>query len=227
VEYIAQQRGLNSATGYLDSLETLTDDEDALDLISRVRINILYDSSRVQEAKMLTDTYEDRFADDEESKEWVRNMRYDLNYLVPGVKAPDFDLITLDGDSVSNGSLSGNPFLLEITPLASGLYQQEYDRLVAIHEVYKNYGLQIITVPLDESEVTIEAFYETRGSHWPAARPDSYNVQELIEKFNIQQVPTWILIDGNGDVVKKYVSDEIEDIIQGLGNVFSNPNDAS
>ncbi|MFN1834343.1 TlpA family protein disulfide reductase [Balneola sp. MJW-20] len=226
-EYVSNVRGLEGAVSYLDSLEQLTQIDRTKELISRVRISLLYDSAEVKRAKELTDVYEKQYANSEEARQWVKNIRYDLNYLAPGVRAPEFNFITMDGDTLSNESLNGRAFVLEITPLAAGEYQREYDRMIAIHEVYKNYGLEIITVPLDESEVTVEAFYETRGQHWPTAKLGTFDVQELIQEFNIQQVPTWLLVDQNGEVVKKYVRSEIKDIIQGLGTVFSNSNDAS
>lgn len=225
--YIAQARGFEAASNYLDSLSQISTNDDIREFIHRDKIQFYFDSSRVREAKSLLDTYEQDYSEKSSSKKWARRIRYDLNYLAPGVTAPDFSFVTMEGDTIDNEALKGTTYILEISPLANYEYQNDYDRTLIINEIYKNYGLQIFTIPLDQSEVTINAFFEERRKAWPIAQLGTFDVQQIIQKFNVIQIPTRILVDKNGVVIRKYERGEFSDVIQGLNSAFRDVNSPS
>lgn len=225
--YIAQNKGFDAASGYLDSLIKISENEEVTEFIVRDKIQMYFDSSRIKEAKDLLDNYEQDYSDSPSSKKWIRRIRYDLNYLAPGVTAPDFSFITMEGDTVSNEKLKGSTYIIEITPLANFEYQNDYDRTMVISEIYKNYGLNIFTIPLDQSEVTVNAFFDERRKAWPVAKLGSFDVQDVIQKFNVVQVPTRILIDKDGVVIRKYERNEFSEVIQGLNRTFNDSNSPS
>lgn len=220
--YIAEVKGFEAASNYLDSLAQIAEEDMTREVVVRDKIKMYFDSSRVKQAKMLLTNYEQDYADNPASKKWARRIRYDLNYLAPGVQAPEFSFITMNGDTVNNSKLTGSTYILEISPLANAEYQNDYDRTLIIHEIYKNYGLKIFTIPLDQSELTIEGFFEERRKVWPVAKLGSFDVQDIIQKFNVVQVPTRFLIDENGVLIRKYERGEFEDVIQGLNKAFRN-----
>jgi peroxiredoxin len=224
--YIAKTKGFYAASRYLDSLAEISNDEMISEIVKRDKIQMYFDSSRVDEAKVLLTDYEDEYSSSS-SKKWVRRIRYDLNYLAPGVTAPDFSFITLDGDTISNQSLKGDVYILEISPLANAEYQNDYDRTMVIHEIYKNYGLKIFTIPLDQSELTVEGFFEERRKAWSVAKLGSFDTQDVLQKFNVDQVPTRLLIDKNGVLIRKYERNEFEEVIQGLNQAFKENNSPS
>ncbi|MDR9419082.1 peroxiredoxin family protein [Gracilimonas sp.] len=224
--YVAEQEGFDAASAYLDSLSEISQSESAKEIVMRDKIRMYFDSSRVKDAKQLLSTYENEFSSPS-SERWAKTIRYDLNYLAPGVEAPDFTFVTIEGDTVSKKSLDGSTYILEISPLANYEYQDDYDRTLVIHEIYKNYGLKIFTIPLDQSEVTVNAFFEERRKAWPVAQLGSFDVQEIIKKFNVVQVPTRLLIDKNGELIRKYERDEFDEVIQGLNRALRNSNSPS
>lgn len=225
--YISESRGFDAASNYMDSLAKITDNEIIVEAIQRDKIRMYFDSSRVREAKDLLNTYEQNYKDKSSSQKWARRIRYDLNYLAPGVEAPNFSFVTMEGDTVNNQALEGSTYILEISPLANLQYQNDYDRTLIIHEIYKNYGLKIFTIPLDQSEITINAFFQERRKVWPVAKIGSFDVQQIIQKFNVVQVPTRFLIDEDGVLIRKYSGAEFEDVIQGLNKAFSDNNSPS
>ncbi|MFP8489040.1 peroxiredoxin family protein [Gracilimonas sp. Q87] len=225
--YIAQSEGFDEASDYLDSLIRISENEEVTEFIVRDKIQMYFDSSRIKEAKDLLDNYEQDYSDSPSSKKWIRRIRYDLNYLAPGVTAPDFSFVTMEGDTVSNEKLKGSTYIIEITPLANFEYQNDYDRTMVISEIYKNYGLNIFTIPLDQSEVTVNAFFDERRKAWPVAKLGSFDVQDVIQKFNVVQVPTRILIDKDGVVIRKYERNEFSEVIQGLNRTFNDSNSPS
>ena len=141
--------------------------------------------------------------------------------LTPGLPIPEFEFITSEGDTVNNTSLLGNPYILEFTLMANPLYQQQYDESTVIFQLYNTEGLQYFTIPFDESVNTVIAFFEERDRFWSLADPPSFNRQEMIDKFNIQFYPTRILIDSEGNIVRKYIGEEFEGIIPGITEILN------
>jgi glutathione peroxidase-family protein len=217
--YIANNQGLDSAVAYLDSLSNITDEKDKAMRINMEQIKLLYDSARVDAAQRELAEFKEQYPNNESSKEWVESITYDLNYLSPGDAIPGFSFKD-NGKIISRDSLLGNPYILEVTRLSNRLYQNQFDRTVVIHSIYKNYGLQVVTIPLDESQVTIDAFYEERVKPWPVANAQAFDREQLLEKFNIRLIPTRFLIDSNGDIVRKYVGNEYDDVIKGIQTII-------
>ncbi len=219
--YLAQTEGLNAALSYLDSLASTTESDAPLKRVAMEKIKLLYDSARVDAAQQELNNFKDQFPEDSSSNEWVESMSYDLNYLSPGETIPEFQFAH-NGSTISRDSMLGQPYILEITQLSNGLYQEQFDRTVVIHSIYKNYGLQVITIPLDENQVTVDAFFEERVKPWPVADAQTFDRDTLLEEFNIRLIPTRFLIDKDGKIVRKYVGNEYDDVIQGIQQILNN-----
>ncbi|MEX1120583.1 MAG: hypothetical protein WED82_00520, partial [Balneolales bacterium] len=54
--------------------------------------------------------------------------------------------------------------------------------------------------------------YDERPKPWAVAISRAYEESELIEKFNINQLPSRILIDADGNIVKKYIGNNLQDL---------------
>jgi len=220
--YMAENKGLDSALVYLDSLAQITESANSSKNIARERIKLLYDSARVDKAQQELTAFKEEYPEDSTSN-WVESMSYDINYLSPGDAIPEFQF-SQNGKVISRDSLSGTPYILEVTRLSNQLYQEQFDRTVVIHSIYKNYGLEVVTLPLDESQVTVDAFFEERVKPWPVADAQAFDREELLEKFNIRLIPTRFLVDENGQIIRKYVGNEFEDVIQGIQKIINKDN---
>lgn len=214
-EYLAETRGLDYTLKYLDTLQSITRDTLAGMNIYRERIKLLYDSARIGQAKTHLADFKKKFGKNRSVQNWVESIDYDLNYLSPGDTIPSFSF-RYNGKTVSRDSLLGTPYILEMTLLANELYQNQYDRTFVIHTIYKNFGLQVVTIPLDRSQITIDAFFQERDKAWPVASADAFNRSKLIGKFNIRLVPVRFLVDRDGKIVRKYIGREYSDVIQGI-----------
>jgi len=220
--YMAENKGLDSALVYLDSLAQITESKNSSKRIARERIKLLYDSARVDKAQQELMAFKEKYPEDSTSN-WVESMSYDINYLSPGDRIPAFQF-SQNGKIISRDSLSGKHYILEVTRLSNQMYQEQFDRTVVIHSIYKNYGLEVITLPLDESQVTIEAFFEERVKPWPVADAKAFDRKDLLKKFNIRLIPTRFLVDENGQIIRKYVGNEFEDVIQGIQKIINKDN---
>ncbi|PWN07589.1 TlpA family protein disulfide reductase [Rhodohalobacter mucosus] len=220
-EYYAETAGIERVLQFYDRLENLAKSENRLMEIQIDRIELLYDSSMTVEANRFLQQFTDNYSDNEIAMEWAENKSYDLEFLTPGTPFPEFSFLTLTDDSISSSMLEDSPYLLEITRLDNNLYQQQYDRTVAIHQIYSNFGLKIITVPLAASDVAMNAFYEERGLLWSVIEPDSFQADSLIERYNINQVPTRFLVNDKGELVRRYVGNEYDDVVRGLQSIIT------
>lgn len=217
--YIAGTKGLDSAIAYLDSLANITETKQKSIRIDMEQIKLLYDSARIEAAKDRLDVFKEQYPNNKSSKSWVESISYDLNYLSPGDSIPDFQF-TQNGKTISRDSLLGKPYILEVTRLTNRLYQDQFDRTVVIHSIYKNFGLEVVTLPLDENQVTIDGFFEERIKAWPVADAQAFDREQLLEKFNIQLIPTRFLVDREGSIIRKYVGNEYDDVIQGIQKII-------
>ncbi len=222
VEYFAESDGLDKALQELDRIKELSESRSQILDVEVQKIELLYDSSRTREANRLLDEFKERYSSSRFAMEWADNISYDLEFLTPGYPFPEFSFITIDGDSVSNDRLKGKPYLLEITRFDNLLYQQQFERTVSIHQIYKNFDLEIITVPLATSNVMLQAFFEERSQLWDIVEPNSFDAEELIDLLNISRVPTRFLIDRRGNIIRRYIGNEYDEIVRGLQQIVNN-----
>jgi glutathione peroxidase-family protein len=219
-DYMASQQGLNAALAYLDTLQNITGDDEKRMQIDMERIKLLYDSARVSQAQKKLTAFQAAYKDNKEAAEWAESISYDLNYLSPGDTIPNFEF-TDNNRVISRESLLGKSYILEITALSNSLYQDQFDRTVVIQSIYKNYGLEIVTLPLDNHQITIDAFFEERIKPWPVSGADAFDRQELLERFNIRLIPTRFLVDRNGKIIRKYVGREYQDVIKDIQSLIN------
>jgi len=173
------------------------------------------------EANRYLDEFRNYYADNRAAMEWADGVRYDLEFLSPGSEFPSFQFLTIDGDTISNESLEGRPYLIEITRLENPLYQQQFDRTVAINQIYNTFGLEIITVSLTTNQVIFNAFFEDRGVMWNIVQPGSFDADEVIQLLNVNQVPTRFLVNDRGELIRRYVGNEYDEVVRGLQQMIT------
>jgi len=214
-QLIADSSGLTRSIQFLDSLKGLTNVKENLRQLDRTKIQLLYDSAKVDETEALLSDFKQTYTLDRNTKNWTDYIGYDLENLAPGDTLPGFSITTVEGKKITRDSLRGTPFILEITSLTNELYKQQYDRSLVLNQIYQTKNLQFVTLPLDPSQVTIEAFFEARGGvPWHVANAESVDPAEILEKYNINRTPARFIVDSQGRIVKKLIGTEYQDGIQ-------------
>lgn len=219
LEYYAETYGLERALSFIEDLKNRTDQEEDLIDLEMERIELLYDSSQTVQANQVLDQFKENYAEHEMVMQWAEDISYDLEFLAPGSPFPNLEFQLVNGDSLTIQQLQGNPFLIEITRFENPLYQQQFSRTVAIHQIYKNFGLEIITVPLATTNVTMNAFFEERQRLWNVVQPNSFNADQLVERLNLNRVPTRFLVNSDGTIIRRYIAEEYDDIVRGLQQI--------
>lgn len=219
IEYRAEMGGLDLAVSKLDEYKNLTNSNPQLLEIDVQKIELLFDSSKTVEANRLLEDFKSEYSDHPLAMEWAENITYDLEFLAPGNPFPEFSLLTVSGDSISNSSLMGKPYLMEITRFENFLYQQQFDRTVSIYQIYQNFDLEIVTVPLAATDITFQAFFSERSLLWNVVQPNSFDAEEIVSLLNINRLPTRFLIDREGNIIRRYIGNEYDDVVRGLQQI--------
>lgn len=216
LNYKANEGGLDNALSFLDRLRTIAPYQEEKISVEIERIELLFDSSRTEEATNYLMSFKEQFSSDSIAMDWAESIRFDLEYLSPGAPFPSFEYVSVTGDTISSYTLENKPFLIEITRLDNQMYQQQYDRTIAIYQIYRNFGLEIVTVPLGATPVMFEAFFEERDMFWNFIQPNSFDSDDLIEQLNINRLPTRFLVNSDGTIIRRYVGNEYQDVVRGL-----------
>lgn len=112
----------------------------------------------------------------------------------------DFTLTDNTGAARSLSSLKGNVVLLDFHLFAD---QNSMKRIMSLRELYNKYhaqGFEIYQVAIDGDE----HFWKTQTAAlpWISTRVDD-NTSSVLQMYNVQQVPTFFLLDRSCNVVKR------------------------
>lgn len=112
----------------------------------------------------------------------------------------DFTLTDNTGAARSLSSLKGNVVLLDFHLFAD---QNSMKRIMSLRELYNKYhaqGFEIYQVAIDGDE----HFWKTQTAAlpWISTRVDD-NTSSVLQIYNVQQVPTFFLLDRSCNVVKR------------------------
>lgn len=221
IQYRAENGGLDSAISFIDSLETITDSPQERMNITMNKIELLFDSARTDKVNEMLEQFKQDYASNDSAIQWANNVEYDLDVLAPGQPFPEFQMQTTSGSIVSNETFENTPFLIEVTRLDNPLYQEQFERTVAIYQIYRSFGLKVLTVPISASETRINAFFQERSKLWDVVQPGTFNVDEFLDLYNINQLPTRFLVNDKGEIIRRYEGTEYDEIVRGLQQIIT------
>ena len=120
-----------------------------------------------------------------------------------GKPVPDFAFASLDNpaDTVTAQSLAGRTYLIDFWAVWCGPCVAEMPNLNAAYEKFKDKGLTIITVSLDEKASDVAQFRKTKWSMpWFNARLPSFE-DDTARSFEIVGIPKPILVGPDGRII--------------------------
>jgi cytochrome c biogenesis protein CcmG/thiol:disulfide interchange protein DsbE len=113
------------------------------------------------------------------------------------VTAPDFQLKTLDGSTVTLSALKGRPVLLNFWATWCGPCRSEMPYLQQLSDdtKWQARGLVLLAVNLEESEATVRKFMGDNGFSFTVLLDTAGEAGRL---YNISAIPTTHIIDKDG-----------------------------
>ncbi len=112
-----------------------------------------------------------------------------------GSLAPDFLLKTLDGGEIRFSDLRGKAVIVNLWATWCGPCRKEMPQFVAAYDRFRDEGLEIIAVNLQESPSVIQPFVDDRGMDFPVALDKRGAVSD---KYRIIGLPQTYFIDRQG-----------------------------
>ncbi|MEO0480716.1 MAG: TlpA disulfide reductase family protein [Planctomycetota bacterium] len=159
-----------------------------------------YDTALEELGETYPDTYWGGIA-----KDRVRALGFQ-----PGDPAILFESSTLDGETFRLADQAGRHVLLEFWSEHDETDQAVVRRLRAIREQFAESGLQVVSVQLEKDEKTARESTRASGRTWPQVWDGRGWETDVALRYAIEQVPFYILIDGEGRIVttRIYLQDE-------------------
>lgn len=117
----------------------------------------------------------------------------------PPVKAPEFELVTLDGQRYSKDSLRGQPTLLVFWAPWCHFCQLELPLLAKFYRENKPDQLRILTIAFADTRANVEDYVKDNPETF--VFPTAYDQEDQIaQKFGVSATPTFVVMNEHGDL---------------------------
>lgn len=133
-------------------------------------------------------------------------------------KAVDLQGRTIQGKAFRLSQLRGRPVILHYWATWCGPCKQDMKRLRSLQARYQRAGLQLVGVNIDNNREQAVAFLKENSLPWTQLYEDGgLEGSPLSRQFGVQTLPTMMLIDSKGRMVRHNVREaELEDELEEL-----------
>ncbi|MDZ4700719.1 MAG: TlpA disulfide reductase family protein [Rhodothermales bacterium] len=172
------------------------------------------DNLQVDEAVTLAQQMKVEFQDSSVTA-WADRALYDLQNLMPGMAAPDFQAVTTAGDTISLASFRGRALLLEF--YAPGpAFERELNVRNAFYRATVEGAdrFEMVSFSLQPDRDLNAAFFQDRDIPGIHVFLEESLDAAIVEHYNINLLPTRFVIDADGVLVGKYVRDNATQAFQ-------------
>ena len=119
-----------------------------------------------------------------------------------GSPAPNFSLLDLTGKKFDLSDYRGKVILLDFWATWCDACREEIPHFIQLQNTYRNQGLQIIGVSMDDGPEPVRAFYERYRMNYPVIMGDA-SMGELYG--GVLGLPIAFLIGRDGRIARKYI----------------------
>lgn len=130
-----------------------------------------------------------------------------IDIVKEGAKAPDFELVDLNGEKHRLKDYEGQGVLLNFWGTWCEPCEREFPAMTRQYELMKHDGVQIIAVNFAQSQFEVSKYVKNMGMTFPVAIDKTKSV---FTAYNIDPLPTSIFIDPQGKV-ERIVTGEMKE----------------
>ena len=167
-------------------------------------------SERIMELKPLKEIYallSDKAKETAPGKILAERIA-DLEKVSIAATAPDFTLTTPEGKQVSLYSVKGKLKIIDFWASWCGPCRMENPNMVKLYNDFKDKGLAIVSVSLDERKVPWVQAIKKDGMPWTHVSSLKGWKCEVVKQYNIDAVPSIIVLDENNRILAKNIRAE-------------------
>ncbi|WP_088007480.1 thiol-disulfide oxidoreductase ResA [Indiicoccus explosivorum] len=125
------------------------------------------------------------------------NATAEKNVLEVGEKAPEFVLTDLEGNEHRLSEYKGEGVFLNFWGTWCKPCAREMPAINSQYEVYKDQGVNVLAVNIDQSEFEVQSYADRYGLNFPIAIDEAKSVMEA---YSVVPLPTTVLISPDGTV---------------------------
>ncbi|MGN7386664.1 thiol-disulfide oxidoreductase ResA [Sporosarcina sp. SAFN-015] len=133
-----------------------------------------------------------------------------VKVLAVGDKAPDFELVDLEGNKHRLSDYAGEGVFLNFWGTWCPPCKREMPYIEDQYNAFKEKGVHVLSVNIAESDLKVDTFRDQYGLTFPIVIDKKKDVKEL---YNIVPLPTTFLIDKEGRITKVITTEMTEDEI--------------
>ncbi len=150
--------------------------------------------------------------DENERASQVGEVYYSMIYGIKKIDvnsiAPDFTLPDKDGKKYSLHSLDGKLKLIDFWASWCGPCRKENPNMIALFNDFKDKGLLIVGVSLDDNKKSWLKAVDEDGLEWLQLLSNEGNGNSVVNNYNIDAIPAIFILDSNNKIVAKNLRGE-------------------
>ena len=137
--------------------------------------------------------------------DWADRVLYEMENLSPGMPAPLFEANSVTGETVSLAGFQGRIVVLEFYTPGGGVFETELEGRQSLVEASDERDLAYVSISVEPDTLINEGFLEERAFPGIQIIDPEGPAGGLSQLYNINVLPTRVLIDRAGNIVKKYI----------------------
>jgi peroxiredoxin len=135
-----------------------------------------------------------------------------------GGTAPDFTQVNVAGKPVTLSAYKGKIVLIDFWASWCSPCRQEIPNLVTQYKMYKDKGLEILSVSLDNSRDKWLKAVQQEGMAWPQVCDLNGESNSVARLYGVSAIPATFLVDRNGNLIETGLRGE--DLNKKLAELF-------
>lgn len=117
-----------------------------------------------------------------------------------GDQAPDFQVTTLDGETMRLSDYKGQGVFLNFWATYCPPCKEEMPYMENQYHLFKEKGVEILAINVGEPALTAEKFVDRYGLTFPIPLDER---EEIYKAYGVGPIPTTFLIDKDGNVIDR------------------------